>query len=343
MSFHTPAAAGAAMGASASPYRPDGEPPLKYRQPDIEYYESRHVGDDNTEIVDYVKDTHLRIWYNCQNEGYAPHYHNAIEIIYCIENGYTVTAGQQTYNLSEGDILFIPPHMMHRLLGGVSGARFIMLFDPEPLTVFRDYKIVSPLFAQAIHLSRKEDPELHHYVSSALQQAVDVYFAAQPMWEMNVYARFLRAYSAFGKNFFTKTDLGTSQGDSHSQLTFTKFADLLAYVDEHYAEPLTLEQAAEYVGFSKFHFTRLFKEYTGVTFYDHLLNRRIQAAQELLGTDRPVTDISYMTGFHSLASFSRSFKQITGFSPSEYRRYAEQYDNRRYSKSIIKLPISNVP
>lgn len=321
---------------TASPFVPSQEPPVRYRQPDLIRFSGRTVS-DQLETVDYIKDTHTRIWYNCQMEGYAPHHHSAIEIIYCLENGYTVTAAQQTYNLQEGDILFIPPHMVHRLIGGVKGARFIMLFDPEPLSLFRDYKMVSVLFARAYHLARKDNPDLYHFVSGELQKAADVYFSNKPMWEINAYANIIRIYAAIGRDFFARNETLSISGPDHFQANFDKFADLISYIDKHYAEDLTLERAAEYVGFSKFHFSRLFKEYTGTTYYDHLLNRRIQAAQELLMTQMPVTDICYQTGFHSPTSFSRSFKAVTGFSPKEYRRYSEQYENRM-SKSILPPP-----
>ncbi|SEA24551.1 AraC-like ligand binding domain-containing protein [Lachnospiraceae bacterium NK3A20] len=326
------------MSYTVSPYKPSGDIPIKYRQPDAFDQEdpSRNVS-DTLEIVDYIKDSHLRIWYNCQEDGYETHHHSAIEIIYCIENGYTVTAGQKTFNLQEGEILIIPSHMIHRLLAQPKGARFVMLIDPEPLMVYRDYKIVSPLFSQPMYLTARNHSGIYRYVADELQKATDIYFENLPMWEMNVYARLIRVFAAIGKDFFRGSEnFEIGENNSHARVNYNKFADLLAMVDEHYPDDISLDEAADFVGFSKFHFSRLFKEYTGTTFYDHLLNRRIQAAEELLNSNMSVTDVCYRTGFHSLTSFSRSFKQITGFSPKEYRRYSEQYDSKRFSTSIIK-------
>lgn len=60
------------------------------------------------EYVDYIAESHLRIWYNTQTEGYANHYHNAMEIIVCAENQYVITTNSSTYTLDPGDILIIP-------------------------------------------------------------------------------------------------------------------------------------------------------------------------------------------------------------------------------------------
>ena len=46
-----------------------GSVPAKYRQPDVDDYGGRTMKDDSLEIVDYVPQTHVRIWYNCQMEG----------------------------------------------------------------------------------------------------------------------------------------------------------------------------------------------------------------------------------------------------------------------------------
>ena len=91
------------------------------------------------------------------------------------------------------------------------------------------------------------------------------------------------------------------------------------YIDSNYQEDLTLEQVANYIGFSKYHFSRLFEQHTNTTFYDYLSHKRIQAAQALLTMDIPITDIAFQTGFNNLTTFCRCFKKVTNCSPSEYR------------------------
>nr|MCR5627373.1 AraC family ligand binding domain-containing protein [Lachnospiraceae bacterium] len=105
-------------------------PPLKYRQP-IRDYMGRTLKDGNNEVVDFVPQSHIRIWYNFQKEAYESHHHQAAEIIYCIENLYPVEADNEIYNLNSGDILFIPPDMIHSIIGG-EGVRFIYLIDMTP-------------------------------------------------------------------------------------------------------------------------------------------------------------------------------------------------------------------
>ena len=90
------------------------------------------------------------------------------------------------------------------------------------------------------------------------------------------------------------------------------------------AEQLLMEQSesepAIHVGVSQFHFCRLFKQSTGLTFKQYLTRRRIEWAKcRLRKPNARVTEIAYDVGFGSLSQFNRSFQQIAGTSPSEWR------------------------
>ncbi len=310
----------------------------KYSQPIRDYVGRTMQGD--AEIVDFVPHSHLRIWYNTQSEGYAPHHHNAAEILYCVENLYPVTVGNSSYNLNSGDILFIPPNMLHSIRGG-EGSRFVFLIDLSMLRHFIDFGIIEPSILHPLLLTEKNHPRLYEKVSRDLTEITDIYFKSQSMWELMVYSVLLKMYSEIGKYNFDRNE--DNPEDEHSHLYYEKFAGLLKYIDTHYAEELSLDWAADYTGFSKYHFLRLFKEYTGMTYHDHLIHKRIQAAQKLLSTGESVTNISIRTGFNNLTSFSRSFKKLTGISPSRYRSRKEELDHHGMSKQIIPLPAAGQP
>lgn len=73
-------------------------------------------------------------------------------------------------------------------------------------------------------------------------------------------------------------------------------------------------------GVSAAHFARSFKEAFGVPPHRYLLTRRIERATALLReTGLPITDIAFQTGWESLGTFGRTFRDVTGESPSEFR------------------------
>jgi AraC-like DNA-binding protein len=97
-------------------------------------------------------------------------------------------------------------------------------------------------------------------------------------------------------------------------------------MDRHFAEPLDLDRLAAESGFSKFHFTRSFKDAYGETPAQYLTRRRVERAKDLLRhANLTVTEICMLVGFSSPGSFSSRFTQLVGMSPSAYqRRQAEQ-------------------
>lgn len=91
-------------------------------------------------------------------------------------------------------------------------------------------------------------------------------------------------------------------------------------MDRSYAEPLDVPAIATVAHLSEAHFIRSFRAAFGETPHRYLQRRRVERAMFLLReTDRSVTDICLDVGFTSLGTFSRTFRDIVGESPSVYR------------------------
>jgi AraC-like DNA-binding protein len=97
-----------------------------------------------------------------------------------------------------------------------------------------------------------------------------------------------------------------------------------ALIRERFAEPLTLDDIAEAAIMSKFHFSRLFRQTTGISPGRFLTAVRLHEAKELLLTSSiSVVDISYLIGYTSLGTFTTRFTECVGVSPGKFRRLAE--------------------
>ncbi|HSB71520.1 MAG TPA: response regulator [Candidatus Methylomirabilis sp.] len=99
----------------------------------------------------------------------------------------------------------------------------------------------------------------------------------------------------------------------------------IAYVEARLHMHVSLDQVAREAGMSKFHFCRIFKGGTGLTFREFLARRRIARAIDLLrDRQRSLTDIYLEVGFKDMSHFSRVFRRLIGQSPSHYRRVAAE-------------------
>jgi AraC-like DNA-binding protein len=91
-------------------------------------------------------------------------------------------------------------------------------------------------------------------------------------------------------------------------------------MDRDYAVPLDVPRLASIACVSDAHFIRTFKATFGETPHRYLQRRRVERAMYLLrNSDRTVTDVCMEVGFSSLGTFSRTFRDIVGETPSEFR------------------------
>lgn len=101
----------------------------------------------------------------------------------------------------------------------------------------------------------------------------------------------------------------------------TKIADVIAYIHAHYAEDITLSDAADGVYLNAAYLSRLFKKETGRTFSDYLTEVRIDAATRLIESSNLfIYEIAQQSGYRNLKYFYKVFKKVKGYSPNEQRR-----------------------
>jgi AraC-like DNA-binding protein len=101
-------------------------------------------------------------------------------------------------------------------------------------------------------------------------------------------------------------------------------------MDRTYAEPLDIASLARIAYVSEAHFIRTFRATFGETPHRYLQRRRVERAMFLLGQGgREVTEICLDVGFTSLGTFSRTFREIVGESPTAFRKHA------------VKVPVPN--
>jgi AraC family L-rhamnose operon transcriptional activator RhaR len=100
----------------------------------------------------------------------------------------------------------------------------------------------------------------------------------------------------------------------------SRFGHVLAYLRHHCSEDISLEDVAQRSGYSLRTFTRTFREVTGTTPHNYLVQLRIGCAKRAMRTtDDSITAIAFASGFHDSNYFSSCFRKLTGISPSAYR------------------------
>ena len=109
--------------------------------------------------------------------------------------------------------------------------------------------------------------------------------------------------------------------ESQPGLSSEKLNTVLEYIDDNIHLNISLKDLAKQVNLSNFHFSRLFKKKTNKTPLQYVNEKRIEIAKDfLLSEDKTITWISYELGYKNTSYFSCKFKEIVGYSPTEYRK-----------------------
>ena len=115
-------------------------------------------------------------------------------------------------------------------------------------------------------------------------------------------------------------------------------------VENHFAEPLAVEDAATVAGLSRWHFMRLFKQVTGQSFVDYIRRFRISKAQEyLVSTEKSISDVSQQTGFRDQSYFGTVFRAVANMTPLTYRRRFGETAGSSTLSLCLTQPRSNLP
>ncbi len=295
--------------------------------PTIRNYVQSSIGfrkvEENHELVDYPPNSTFRIWHSENVTDYSQHWHSAVEIIY-VANGFCDVSCEQTRKeLKAGDLLIIPSGEMHAMSSRERSEHFALMFEPEELFDLKGFTTLLPLVRRQIFIS--EGSPIHDQAISLVTRAINSYFSDEDYAELSNYARMLALYALIGKQQLSGAKQSAAQTESRRQTHMSTIHSVMDYIDEHYMEDIDLDSVAAEAGFSKFHFTRLFKQYTNTTFHRFLTLKRIEMAERLLsGSEGSIAKIAMQVGFTSLPTFNRAYKEVRGYPPTVYRSIAKR-------------------
>lgn len=281
------------------------------------------------ETVSYTNTSGVRIYHNIETEDYPIHWHTAFEIIMPYENIYTVEIDKKPITFGEEDIFLIPPGQLHALSAPDSGERLIVQLDYAPICCLTGMDSLLHQLHPYKLIRKSEDPELFRTLSQCLREIEREYFEASPYVAASLYSLLIHFFVSLGRSSLNADSKFPNITPSKQHEYIEKFMSICNYINDHCTENLTLDELAAKTGFSKFHFSRLFKQFTGVTYHAYLTNKRIAHAEKLLVMpDLSITEVAMQSGFNSLSTFNRIFRDTKNCTPSDYKQLNNASCNR---------------
>ena len=262
---------------------------------------------------------------NAKHEDYPAHWHSDIEIIMPLKSTYNVMIDNVTHILNEGDIIIIPSGEMHTLTSPPVGERLILQVEHFILREVNGFDAAYSRFFPCAIFKKDEENDEYKSLRSLLHKIIREQENMNILCGASIHALALSFFVEAGRICLMQNSGGTGSNHQRQQSYIDTFFNICKYINEHCSEDLSLDSVVKLSGFSKSHFFRLFKDFTGTTYYEYLQKKRMSNAElMLIDTSDSVANIAMKSGYNSLATFNRVFKESHNCTPTEYRRMATE-------------------
>ena len=279
----------------------------------------KHLSGD-FETVEYDTKKYAMLYDNVENEPYPVHWHNAVEFIMPLKNEYTVTVNGTDYSVPENDVLIVPPGELHSM-PAIPGRRIIFQCDNSILGEISALEPVMRSLNAPVLINADMDKELHVLAKKTMLDILSLYTSKSELADVKIYVKVIELFMALREYQLEQQKIVMDCDDEKIDEYSEKFGTVLKYIDNNYMYDITLEQLADVAGYSKYHFSRIFKQYNSMSYLQYINARRTKAAETLLlDPDIPITEVAMRSGFKSLTTFNRIFKDIKHCTPTDFKK-----------------------
>ncbi len=248
------------------------------------FYQSIHIG-----TSDYFKKEYGT------NFNFAPHMHPCFEFITVMSGQMSAMVDGVTYTLNKGDGILIFPNQIHSLSSECS-EHMLCIFSPKLVAAYWSkasrFKPISNLFRPEEYLINKLD-DFGDNTKTIAKKGL-LYLLCNCFNEVAEYS-----------------DSETNNKNLLQQI--------FVFLDQNFSGDCTLADLSKEIGYDYAYLSRYFKKSVGISYNQYLNIYRLNNACYLLNnTDETILNCAYESGFTSLRSFNRNFKEHFGVSPTQY-------------------------
>jgi AraC-like DNA-binding protein len=258
-----------------------------------------------------------------KERNYKMHWHSYGEII-LVGPGKTniYMVNQKRYDLVEGDFVLAWPMEMHGIIDADREKSLVIQFGNSFMNSLFDLQRIMHFYKNLHVVCKNSHPELADKLQELTLEMKEIFFSNDSNKELKccmLLMQFMLTLDEHRKEFAPELDSKAING--YTDDVMRRMMMVTDYIKNNLtADDLSQSAMAEMAGISKDYFSRIFKNLTGMNYSKWLNTVRIEKAIELLSQkNMTLTEVAMMSGFQSIPSFNRVFREDKGMAPGEYR------------------------
>lgn len=271
-----------------------------------QFYQSEKKGYLNEEFrLFHIKDQ--------TGQEFSYHYHDFHKVVIFLSGKVTYHIEGKAYQLKPWDILLVSRHAIHKseINASVPYERFILWIKND---------IPNKQLLQCFQKASDRSYNLVRLNSSLQEKLKDVLFELEASARSEAFGKDILTQALFqefmvylNRIFLEKQYIFDKKSYSYD----SQIANILKYINHHLAEDLSVDALASRHYISKYHLMRKFKEETGYTLHNYVINKRLLQARTLISEGTPILKAAHESGFAEYSTFARAYRKQFGKAPSE--------------------------
>lgn len=271
-----------------------------------QFYQSEKKGYLNEEFrLFHIKDQ--------TGQEFSYHYHDFHKVVIFLSGKVTYHIEGKAYHLKPWDILLVSRHAIHNseIDASVPYERFILWIKND---------IPNKQLLQCFQKASDRSYNLVRLNSSLQEKLKDVLFELEASARSEAFGKDILTQALFqefmvylNRIFLEKQYIFDKKSYSYD----SQIANILKYINHHLGEDLSVDALASRHYISKYHLMRKFKEETGYTLHNYVINKRLLQARTLISEGTPILKAAHESGFAEYSTFSRAYRKQFGKAPSE--------------------------
>lgn len=263
----------------------------------------------------YYSDTHM--------PQVKDHMHDYYEFYFFLEGDVSIDIAATITSLQPGDLVLIPPGIPHHAIIHSSDTPY------RRFVLWISNKLVSTLLEESkdygflLQLARCNKRYIFPFDILDFNMIQSKIFQLIEELQSNRFGKKLKTILCIKDLlFFLNRRVYEIENPELTQSEQTLYQGILAYIEDHISEELTLDLLSEQFYISKYHIAHVFKRNLGISVHQYILKKRLQLSQAAILSHPSISEAFLLCGFKDYSAFFRAFKKEFGISPKEYR---EQY------------------
>ena len=249
------------------------------------------------------------------------HWHEEAELTLIVRGSSTYTVQLESEEVKEGDIVFVPPQVLHAVTtGGGEMDSDTFVFHMNLLGAGTadvcTLRYLAPLSAQKLIPPTviRRDHVLYEPLLQIIRDMNRIWETRELGWELLIKAHLLTALALLMPHC-AKDSEELALRTEHAE----KIKTALEFMDKNYGEEIAIADVSAACYFSQYHFMRFFKKYMGMSCGEYLKNLRLEkAAQAFARGSTVILDVAMDSGFRNLSYFYREFQKKYGYTPKQF-------------------------